>query len=377
MPSNATEPHNSTKLPIPDLPEVGHTVDYEDTPRSEGSRRHYAGNHHPAEGDGLVLRFKSLTRVFWAEFFGTAILALFGTAANNQVALSNSSAVSNAPAGTYISVAFGWALAVMLGVYVSGGVSGGHINPAITLAMAIFRGFPWKKVPIYWAAQLTGSVTGAALTYWNYRHAIDLFEGGGGARTIEKTGGLFFTNPLSSDNQNNQVLLSKLNCPLTNSCLNRLPYVSNFNCFYNEFLMTALLMIFVVAVGDEGNTAPPKNMGPIIIFWVVFGLASTLGMQTSFSLNPARDLGPRLVTWFAGYGSHVWSVRSHYWFVVAILGPVCGAIVGAFIYDFFIATNQVTCTLHGNNSFPPFLAKFLPAKRNRQEQLNGLESGQA
>jgi len=350
MPSNH-EP-NTTKLPISDLPEVGHTVDYDDTPRSEGSRRHYPGNSHSPEAEGLVLKFKSVTRVFWAEFFGTAILALFGTAANNQVALSNSTAVSNAPAGTYISVAFGWALAVMLGVYVSAGISGGHINPAITLAMAIFRGFPWKRVPIYWAAQLTGSVTGAALFYWNYRHAIDLFEGGGGARTIEKTGALFFTNPL--------------------------PYVSNANCFYNEFLMTAILMLFVVAVSDTGNAAPPKNMGPLVIFWTVFGLAATLGMQTSFSLNPARDLGPRLVTWFAGYGSHVWSIRSHYWFVVAILGPTCGAIVGAFIYDFFIATNQVTCTLHGNTALPSFLSKFLSGKRRpRQEQLNGLESGQA
>ncbi|WAQ86133.1 hypothetical protein PtA15_6A763 [Puccinia triticina] len=214
MTSHATEPHNS-KLPITDLPEVGHTVDYEDTPRSEGSRRRYVGNSHPAEGGGLVLSFKSLTRVFWAEFFGTAILTLFGTAANNQVALSNSSAVSNAPAGNYLSVAFGWALAVMLGVYVSGGVSGGHINPAITLAMAIFRGFSWKKVPIYWAAQLTGSVTGAALVYWNYRHAIDLFEGGGGARTIEKTGALFFTNPLSFANETITIPLWSLKFPLT------------------------------------------------------------------------------------------------------------------------------------------------------------------
>lgn len=350
MPS---EPHPSTKLPISDIPEVGHTVDYDDTPRSEGSRRRY-GDHSPhADGvGGLVLKFKKTTRVFWAEFFGTAILALFGTAANNQVALSNSSAVTSSPAGTYISVAFGWALAVMLGVYVSAGISGGHINPAITLAMAIFRGFSWKKVPIYWAAQLTGAVTGSALVYWNYRHAIDLFEGGGGVRTIEKTGGLFFTNPL--------------------------PYVSNLNCFYNEFLMTAILMISVVAIGDTGNAAPPKNMGPFVVFWVVFGLGATLGMQTSFALNPARDLGPRLVTWFAGYGRQVWSVRSHYWFVVAILGPVCGAIVGAFIYDFFIATESVTCALHGQNSLPEFLARVRnPKSRGRQGDLNGLESGQA
>ncbi|KAI9618057.1 hypothetical protein KEM48_006844 [Puccinia striiformis f. sp. tritici PST-130] len=334
MSPNATDPHNPTKLPISDLPEVGHTVDYDDNPQSEGSRRRFAGNSNPAEGGGVVLRFKSYTRVFWAEFFGTAILALFGTAANNQVALSNSNAVSNAPAGTYLSVAFGWALAVM---WASMYKSRDHASDG---------NFPWLSNLL--AAQLTGSVTGAA-------HAIDLFEGGGGARTIEKTGDFFLPG-----------FLTCLICLI----LDPLPYVSNANCFYNEFLMTAILMIFVVAVGDNGNAAPPKNMGPLVIFWVVFGLASTLGMQTSFSLNPARDLGPRLVTWFAGYGSHVWSIRSQ---------PVCGAIVGAFIYDFFIATTQVTCALHGNNSqaLPSFLSKIRPAKRNRPEQLSGLESGQA
>ncbi|MBW0472781.1 hypothetical protein O181_012496 [Austropuccinia psidii MF-1] len=301
--------------------------------------------------EGLVIRFKRATRVFWAEFFGTAVLALFGTAVNNQVALSNSTLVSSSPAGAYISVSFGWALAVSLGVYVSGGISGGHINPAITLAMAAFRGFPWYRVPIYWLAQITGAVFGAALVYWNYSTAINLFEGGGGARTIAKSGGLFFTNPL--------------------------PYVSNAKCFYNEALMTALLMIFVVAVGDEGNTAPPKNLGPLVVFWVVFGLASTLGMQTSFALNPARDFGPRLVTWFAGYGGDVWSVRDHYWFWVAILGPMFGAITGCFIYDFFLATEKVTgCSLHKSKNFGLVWKKIrdiTPLKDPEQSNLTRFE----
>ncbi|POW12242.1 hypothetical protein PSHT_08144 [Puccinia striiformis] len=271
MSPNATDPHNPT------------------------NRRRFAGNSNPAEGGGVVLRFKSYTR----------------TAANNQVALSNSNAVSNAPAGTYLSVAFGWALAVMLGVYVSAGVSGGHINPAITLAMAIFRGFP-----IYWAAQLTGSVTGAA-------HAIDLFEGGGGARTIEKTGGLFFTS--------------------------------------------------AVAVGDNGNAAPPKNMGPLVIFWVVFGLASTLGMQvpdlSPGSLDTAATCGLSLPGPCGKPPLSIKNIVSAYIDDPMVLRS--GAIVGAFIYDFFIATTQVTCALHGNNSqaLPSFLSKIRPAKRNRPEQL--------
>ncbi|KAI9631492.1 hypothetical protein KEM48_014316 [Puccinia striiformis f. sp. tritici PST-130] len=271
-----------------------------------------------------------------------------GTAANCQVALSNSNLVTSSPAGTYLSVAFGWALAVMLGVFVSAGISGGHINPAVTLSLAIFRrlSFPLRR-PVYWLAQISGAVAGSGLTYLNYSSALNLFEGGHGVRNIEKTGGLFFTSAL--------------------------PYASNYLCFYNEVLMTAILMIFVVAVGDQGNTSPPKNMGPFVIFWVVLGLASTLGMQTSFALNPARDLGPRIVTWLAGYGSAVWSVRSNYWFSVAILGPGFGAIVGCFIYDFFIATEKVTdCALHQPRDIGALMKKFrdiTPIKDPEQTNL--------
>jgi len=351
-----------TPLKTPQLPEIGYELPYDnleaDLHRQIPPHRALAPTYdvphstvvlkesHP----GLVVRFKRATRVFWAEFFGTAVLALFGTAVNNQVALSNSPLVSNSPAGTYLSVSFGWALAVMLGVFVSAGISGGHINPAITLSMAIFRRFPWYKVPVYWLAQISGAVVGAGLTYLNYSSAINLYEGGNGARTI-KTGALYFTNPL--------------------------PYTSNYLCFYNELLMTAILMTFVVAVGDEGNTSPPKNMGPFVIFWVVLGLASTLGMQTSFALNPARDLGPRIVTWLAGYGGEVWSIRSSYWFSVAILGPVFGAIVGCFIYDFFIATEKVPdCALHQRRDVAAIMKKFrdiTPIKDPEQTNLTTFE----
>ncbi|KNZ58852.1 hypothetical protein VP01_1848g2 [Puccinia sorghi] len=374
MPPN-NEP-STTKLPISDLPEVGHTVDYDDTPRSEGSRRNYPGHSQSPEAEGLVLKFKSVSRVFWAEFFGTAILALFGkrhpmmcTAANNQVALSNSTAVSNAPAGTYLSVAvirmgFGcvkcWAFmcqrALAAGMCVLSHLN--LINPAITLAMAIFRGFPWKRV----YSRLLGSTIdrlrhGCSVSYCylpppacrNKRDAIidepllvfklksDFFLMACMIRRLELQACnrslrrwwwcpndredwrlvfhqfvyLFFASVEYSRVrlQNDPFFEALLICAIYR--FTRLPYVSNANCFYNEFLMTAILMLVVVAVGDTGNAAPPKNMAPLVVFWTVFGLAATLGMQTSFALNPARDLGPRLVTWFAGYGSHVWSIRSH------------------------------------------------------------------
>lgn len=271
-----------------------------------------------------ISRFRSQTREFWAEFFGTAVLVLFGTAVNHQVTLGGSTSVAPGERGSWTTVSFGWGVAVMLGVVVSGGISGGHINPAVTLTLALLRGFSWKKVPLYWLAQFTGAFFGAGLTYLNYSRAISLFEGGAHIRTINKTGGLYFTNPL--------------------------PYMSNLGCFFNEFLMTAILMMFIVATGDAGNMAPPKGISPFIILWVVFALASTLGMQTSFALNPARDIGPRLVTWAAGYGSEVWRIRSGYWFWCATLAPVCGTFVGCFIYDCCIGTDGVESPLHNPNA---------------------------
>lgn len=323
-----------SRLHTADLAEVGYNLDYlaaSQTPRAirqrESDKRIITGGsdfpRQPSYGN-CVIRFKRASRKFWAEFFGTAILVLFGTAVNHQVALGGSTLVSSSPTGSFVSVAFGWGLAVMLGVVLSGGLSGGHLNPAVTLSMAIFRGFSWAMVPIYWLAQFTGATFGAALVYWNYSRAISLVEGGAGIRTIDKTGGLFFTNPL--------------------------PYVSNFNCFYNEMLMTSILMLFILAVGDSGNIAPVKGLGPFFILWVVFGLASGLGMQTSFALNPARDIGPRMLTWLAGYGNSVWTIRNCYFITVATLGPVIGAIIGCIIYDLFLGTEEVPdCLLHGHS----------------------------
>ena len=92
----------------------------------------------------------------------------------------------------YLSINFGWAVGTALGVWVSSGISGGHINPAVTIALATFRDFPWRKVPSYIFAQLMGGLCGAGIVYANYIHAIDIFEGGRNVRTLA-TAGLFST----------------------------------------------------------------------------------------------------------------------------------------------------------------------------------------
>ncbi|CAE6487660.1 unnamed protein product [Rhizoctonia solani] len=249
-----------------------------------------------------------------AEFLGTMILILFGTGVNCQVALSSNTAVSATPKGEYLSISFGWAIGAALGVWVSGGISGGHINPAVTLASAIFRGFSWKKVPSYILAQVLGACTGAGLIYGNYLRAIDIFEGGMGVRTVPGSASLFTTFAMD--------------------------HLTNAQCFYSEVLGTAILLLVVCAVNDKRNGPPPNGMIPLVIFITILGEGACLGMQTGYALNPARDLGPRLMCWMAGYGRQVWNYRSQYWLYTPVIGPIVGAIIGVAIYDAFVFTGS-------------------------------------
>ncbi|KAF8501941.1 aquaporin [Gautieria morchelliformis] len=245
-----------------------------------------------------------------AEFLGTMVLVLFGNGVVCQVILGSNPAVAAAPKGDYLSISFGWAVAAALGVWVCGGISGGHINPAVTLSLAVFRRFPWKKVPVYMFAQLMGALCGAACVYATYFHAIDIVEGGRGIRTVPGTASLFATYAL--------------------------PYMTSASCFFNEFLGTALLLIVVLAVTDKGNLSPPQGMLPLVLFFTVFGIGASFGMQTGYAINPARDLGPRLLTAMVGYGGQVFTFRSQYWLWCAILGPFSGALVGSLVYDAFV-----------------------------------------
>ncbi|QRW22594.1 aquaporin, Major intrinsic protein family [Rhizoctonia solani] len=249
-----------------------------------------------------------------AEFLGTMILIIFGTGVNCQVTLSNYTISSRPPSskGEYLSISFGWAIGAALGVWVSGGISGGHINPAVTLAQAVFRGFSWKKVPLYITAQILGAFAGASLVYANYYGAIDIFEDGKGVRTVTRSASMFAT--FAADD------------------------LSNFQCFFSEALGTAVLLIVLAAITDKHNGPPPSGLVPLAVFITILGEGACLGMQTGYAINPARDLGPRLMCWIAGYGRELWTYRDQYWLHTPIAGPIVGAIVGTAIYDAFIFT---------------------------------------
>jgi glycerol uptake facilitator protein len=258
-----------------------------------------------------------------SEFLGTFIMIAFGdgvvamaVAALNQ---SGRGTLIFHASGDWLLITWGWAFAVMIAVYVAGGVSGAHLNPAITISQAIKRDFPWKKVFPYIVAQFTGAFAGAALVYLNYKDAIASYEQShgvvrgvlGGAADSTVTYSIFATFPA--------------------------PYhgASVVGPLIDQIVGTMLLVIAIFAIGDQLNQAPLANLGPFIVGLIVAAIGMSFGANAGYAINPARDFGPRLFAWMAGWGEVALpGVRNYFW--VPIVGPIIGGIAGAFIYDFFI-----------------------------------------
>jgi len=253
-----------------------------------------------------------------SEFLGTFVLIAFGTGvvAMAVAGLPQSGrgdgTISN---GDWLLITFGWGMAVIMGVYVAGGISGAHINPAVTIALAVRRGFAWSKVPGYIVAQFLGAFVGAALVFLNYRDAISAAEEAAGVGSKDaSTVGIFVTGPAQ--------------------------YFDDYwGPVISEITGTALLIIIVFAVIDTMNIPPKANLGAVIIGFGVMAIGMSFGANSGYAINPARDFGPRIFTWMAGWGDSampgVQGNLSAYWWV-PIVAPVIGAVIGAFIYDFLI-----------------------------------------
>lgn len=254
----------------------------------------------------LTRRFRirsSYVRESLAEFLGTLVLVTLGCAANAQ------STLSRTEAGTFLSVDLAWGFAVAMGVFVSGGVSGGHINPAVSLALALLGKFPWRKVPVFMLAQYLGAFVGSAIVYCVYIGALENYNS---TMYSMDTAGIFATYPKD--------------------------FLSTGNAVGDQVTGTAILVAIILAITDSRNMGTAKGMVPLMIGLGVACIGMSYGYNCGFPLNPARDLGPRLFTAISGWGNMVFCGIDGdfcYWWI-PIVAPHVGALLGALVYWGFI-----------------------------------------
>jgi glycerol uptake facilitator protein len=260
------------------------------------------------------MKKENLFGEFVAEVFGTFILILLGDGVVANVGLAPRLA---SPAYNWNTITFGWAMAVLIAVYTVAGVSGAHLNPAVTLALAVKRGFPWRKVVPYWIAQILGAFLGAFGVFLVYHDGLVA----AGMPNVWCTGpgsvfGQAFWGGAAS--------------------VSRLGSYSLLNAFVAEIFGTAVLLWGVLASGDTKNNAVGANLGGFIVALVVLGVGLTLGGPSGYAINPARDFGPRLFGAIAGTKG---LFDGSYWFVAPILGPLIGGVLGVLTYDWFVTSS--------------------------------------
>ncbi|MFF4240854.1 MIP/aquaporin family protein [Actinomadura geliboluensis] len=246
-------------------------------------------------------RIPSLAGELAAEFAGTLILILFGVGVVAQVAAAG--------IGDHDSIAWAWGLGVTLGVYVAARISGAHLNPAVTIGLAAFKEFAWRKTAPYIAAQTAGAFIAALLVRWNYSEVLAKVDPG---HTI-KTQGVFSTLPGNGT----------------------LP-VGTWGAFRDQVIGTAILLFVIKALTDIRNSPPLANLAPFLIGLLVVAIGMAFGTDAGYAINPARDFGPRLASFLTGYGGAWRDQYGDLYFWVPIVGPLIGGVLGVGLYKALI-----------------------------------------
>jgi MIP family channel proteins len=254
---------------------------------------------------------KALWREVLAEFFGTFILIVFGVGVVAQFVLSKGAA------GSVLSINIAWGLAVTMGCYVCAGVTGAHLNPAVTLALAVHRRFPWSKVLPYSLAQLAGAFAASAVVFVTYQEALGAFDGG--VRQVlgpQGTAGIWATYPQ--------------------------PFLSVFpGGFIDQVVGTALLVGVIFGITDTRNSPAPAGLAPVVVGLLVVLIGATFGFNSGYAINPARDFGPRLFTFVGGWGGGVFRAGNGWWWV-PIIAPCIGGVLGGWAYDLLVGSRFPT-----------------------------------
>jgi glycerol uptake facilitator protein len=246
------------------------------------------------------------------EIFGTFILILLGDGVVANVGLAPRLA---APAYNWNTITIGWAFAVIVAVYVSGGVSGAHLNPAVTIALAVKRGFPWSKVFPFILAQMVGAFLGALGVYLVY------FDG------LKAAGfpNIYCTGPGSIFGQ---AFWGGTGVAAAGG-------YSMINAIVAEIFGTAVLLWGILASGDNKNMGLMHNMGPFLVGGTVLAVGLSLGGPSGYAINPARDFGPRVFGAIFGTSG----LFSDLYWLVPLLAPIVGGVLGIFTYDWFVTPN--------------------------------------
>ncbi len=239
-----------------------------------------------------------------AEFLGTMVLLAFGNGVVAMTLLFGHHLPGEVVNGGFTNITFAWGLGVTMGIFVAGRISGAHLNPAVTLTLAIFRGFSWVRVIPYMAAQTAGAFIGAALVFWNYRPAFLVADPG-----LDHTAGIFTTFP---------AFPAQLSAGLL-----------------DQTIGTALLLLLIFAITDRRNLPVADGLGPVLVGAVVVVIGMAFGGMHGYAINPARDFGPRLLTVLVGFRNNGLTDGSFVWWV-PIVGPLIGGVIGGAVYDFGI-----------------------------------------
>lgn len=219
---------------------------------------------------------------------------------------------SNQTAGDYQSSNWAFGFAIMAGIYIAGGISGGHLNPAISIMLSVTRGFPPRKALMYVFAQCLGAFLASLVAFGIYRNAILEFDNGVLNSSLKGSGHAFLP------------ALAKWASPGAG--------------FANEFIATGILGCAILALGDDENAPPGAGMHALIVGILVTALGMAFGYPTGACINPARDIGPRLAALAVGYGGSVFTMDYAWWILGGWVATVSGAVVGGLVYDVAIFT---------------------------------------
>jgi glycerol uptake facilitator protein len=250
---------------------------------------------------------KQLVGELISECVAVFIIIAFG----DSVAAMYTVYSPNPYAGSYWGVCIAWGLAVTMAIYATGSISGTHANPAVTLALALYRKFEWVKVIPYCIAQVVGGFLGAALVYQLYAPVINHFNAAAHlTRAAGGAAGVFFTHPGLA--------------------------VTPLHAFGDEIVLTAFLIFGIFAITEQYNEMAPKaNFGAFMIGLLVALIGASMGYLEAWAINPARDLGPRAFAFIAGWGSSAFPSPQNYWWI-PIAGPLIGGIIGGAAYQYLI-----------------------------------------